>query len=129
MRIRIVEPALSAVWDQLVAAGEDPSEWGISNRVGPHDTPVSFVDQPGRVATRHSPGEALLDPIAFAPRLVAATAGVVNDVFDRLSLQTDKSWSGEQRADAAALDARTEWPFRDVDRAALILTSPLTGLV
>jgi hypothetical protein len=127
MRIRIVEPALSAVWDQLVAAGEDPSEWGISNRVGPHDTPVSFVDQPGRVATRHSPGEALLDPIAFAPRLVAATAGVVNDVFDRLSLQTDKSWSGEQRADAVALDARTEWPFRDVDRAALILTSPLPG--
>jgi len=75
------------------------------------------------------PGEALLDPIAFAPRLVAATAGVVNDVFDRLSLQTDKSWSGEHGADAVALDARTEWPFRDVDRAALILTSPLTGLV
>lgn len=129
MRIRIVEPALSAIWDQLLAAGEDPSEWGISNRFGPRDTPVTFVDQPGRIATRHSPGEALLDPIAFAPRLVAVTAGVVNDIFDRLRLQTDKAWSEEQRAQAAALDRRTEWPFRDVDRAALILTSPLTGLV
>jgi hypothetical protein len=129
MRIRILEPALSAVWDGLVAAAEDPADWGISGRVGPHDTPVSFIDQPGRVATRHSPGEALLDPIAFAPRLVAATARVVNDVFDRLSLQTDTAWSAEQRAEAVALDERTEWPYREVDREALTLTSPVTGLV
>jgi hypothetical protein len=127
MRIRILEPTLSAVWDQLVAAGEDPGEWGLSNRRGPHETPVSFVGQPGRTEVRLSPGEALLDPMEFAPRLVAMTARVVNDAFERLQLQGDDS-SSEARATAAALGRRTEWPFRDVDREALILTSPLTGL-
>jgi len=129
MRIRILEPALGSVWDQLGAAGENPTEWGISDRVGPHDTPVSFLDQPGRSATRHSPGEALLDPMSFAPKLVVATARVVNDVFERLSFETDPSLSPDERRQAGAFETLAEWPFRVADRAALVLTSPLTGLL
>lgn len=129
MRIRILEPALGSVCNQLAAAGEDPSQWGISNRVGPHDTPISFVDQPGRAETRHSPGEALLDPMSFAPKLVAATARVVNDVFERLSFETDPALSAEERRQAGAWETISDWPFRAADRDALILTSPLTGLL
>jgi hypothetical protein len=128
-RIRIAEPTLGIVCDGLEAAGEDTASWGITNRVGPHDTPVSFVDQPGRTEVRHSPGEALLDPMAFAPRLVASTASVINDVFRHVSLESDPRIS-MPRPEASATDreAIEGWPLRAADRDALILTSPVAGL-
>lgn len=125
-RIRIAEPALSSVCDHLVAMGEQVSEWGISNRHGPRYEPVSFIDQPRRVEMRKSPGEALLDPMAFAPRLVASTAAVIDEVFKLLDLGSDRLLLGQP----LTVSARgTVWPWRGDERTELTLTSPLAGLV
>ena len=127
-RIQIFEPTLSKVWDGLVAWAENPADWGLSHRRGPHKSTVSFVDQPGRQETVDSPGEALLDPLPFALRLIAATARVVDQVFARLDFAADPSISEEQRRRINAFRGTAEWPFRDVDRDSLIMTSPLAFL-
>jgi hypothetical protein len=129
-RIRILEPTLGIVCDGLERAGEDPAQWGITNRVGPHETPVGFVDQPNRREVRRSPGEALLDPMAFAPKLVASTAKVIDGVFERIAIDSDTRLPGpESPQRETGSEAIDRWPFRAVDRDALVLTSPLTGLI
>jgi len=127
-RMRIFEPMLGELWQSLEASGEDPAEWGIRDRVGPHDTKVSFVGQPERAETEHSPGEAMLDPMPFARLLMRKTATTVDDIFGRLRLQNDPSLTAEEVAAIDSHDAKASWPFRPRDRVALILTSPLAGL-
>jgi hypothetical protein len=128
MRLLIFEPALGKVCRGLEAAGEDLTKWGITDRREPYDTPVSFVGQPGRSETRHSPGEALLDPMAFAPRLVWLTAQTIDEVFGQLRLQDDLSLTQEDRAAILASQSGTSSPFRSSDRETLVLTSPMSGL-
>jgi hypothetical protein len=128
MRLRIFEPVLGKMCDQLEAAGEDPSQWGITHREGPHDTPVSFVGQPDRVETLHSPGEALLDPMSFAPRLVWLTAQTIDEVFGKLRLQDDPSLTQQDRDAIQAVESGTPSPVRPSDRETLVLTSPMSGL-
>ena len=126
--MRIFEPMLGELWQGLEASGEDPAEWGITDRVGPHDTNVSFVGQPERAETEHSPGEAMLDPMPFARLLLRKTATTVDDIFGRLRLQDDPSLTAEEVAAIDSRDVKASWPFRPRDRVALILTSPLAGL-
>lgn len=128
MRIRIFEPVLGKICRRLEAAGEDPTQWGITHRTGPHDITVTFVGQPDRVETRRSPGEALLDPMSFAPRLVWLTAQTINEVFGQLRLQDDPSLTQQERDAIQASESGTSWPFRSSDRETLVLTSPMSGL-
>ena len=107
-RIWLYEPTLSHVWDHLTAMGEQPEEWGLTNREGPRAEPVSFVDQPGREETRHNPGSALLDPMKFSPRLVASTARTIDGVFEILDLGNAPALAGQPRLDRV----RPSWPLR-----------------
>ncbi len=126
-RILIYEPMLTEIWDDLTKMGEDPLSWGFSNRTGPHETPVSFVDNPDRRETRSSPGDALLDPIMFAVRLVARTSRIIDEFFGLIRFESDNRVPDHL---SRALGGReTEWPFRQQDRSVLLLTSPLSGLV
>jgi hypothetical protein len=128
MRLRIFEPMLGKMCDQLQAAGEDPSQWGITQREGPHDTPVSFIGQPDRVETLHSPGEALMDPMSFAPRLVWLTAQTIDEVFGKLRLQDEPTLSQADRDAINASVSAVRHPFPKSDRETLVLTSPMSGL-
>jgi hypothetical protein len=128
MRVWVREPTLGTVWDHLEAIGARPTEWGFSDRQGPHDITVSFTDQPGRTAIRPNPGQALLDPMRFAPRLVAAVADIVDGAFGALDFPSDARFATEDQA--WIRDSRSqEWPFRPADVQHLLLTSPLSGLV
>ena len=115
----------SSVWDQLVAMGEEPTEWGFSNRHGARDEPLSFIDQPGRVEVRRSPGSALLDPMRFAARLIASSARIIDRAFEILNLGSDPRLDDQPSLEPAHL----QWPSRPNDREVLLMTSPLSGLL
>ncbi|MGA2512739.1 MAG: hypothetical protein ABSG37_03875 [Candidatus Limnocylindrales bacterium] len=128
MRIRIFEPALGTVCKGLEAAGEDPSHWGITNRTGPHGIRVAFVGQSERFETRHSLGDALLDPMSFSPRLVWLTAQTIDEVFGQLTIQDDPALTQQDRDAIDAVASGASQPSPHSDRETLVLTSPMSGL-
>ena len=84
-----------------------------------------LIDQPGRVEVRRSPGSALLDPMRFAPRLIASSARIIDWAFEILNLGSDPRLDDQPSLEPAHL----QWPFRPNDREVLLMTSPLSGLL
>lgn len=126
-RLHIYEPVVGEIERCLSQMGQTIDDWGLSNRSGPHPITVSQRRETGDLSyVRQSPGEAFLDPMVFALRLVAQTVQVVDGIFGILDFSSDPRLSDEGRA--WTLRQYGEFPQRPEDGPVLKMLSPLAGL-
>lgn len=115
---------------RLERAGDSPQSWGITGVRGPEVIRVVEHARDGSKQEYDEPsmGSASLDSMAFAARLVAETAKLVNSVFEILNPGADPRLPESERA-ALGRPPKNDRLFSVADSRAAILSSPLSGLV
>ncbi len=126
-RIRIPAGVLARMKRSLDQIGDPPRAWGIGDEVRAHTLPVTVRRREGWEDSYEEPSEgwALLDPVPFAIRMVAAAAELADKVFEVLDPASDPALP--ERLQALVRRIPEDYPFRPRDLAAAILSSPLAG--
>jgi hypothetical protein len=126
-RLRIREPGLPRVLKAVEAIGGSGSSWGITDQQPPRRVSSIVLTKAGKVEVKlDQVGEAMLDPIPFATRLVAAIADLVDGLFQAADFATAPGVTEEQRKEWR--EPSKHWLHQEESSETLRLLSPFAGM-